>query len=55
MLQKNVTRNGTLKSTRMPCKIAMNTNSLPDTRVITGSVLSIDVAPAQQIGESLPA
>lgn len=54
MVQKKPTRNGTEKSTKIPCINAIITYSDPVDLMITGKVLSIDVAPAQQIGASLP-
>ena len=55
MLQKNVTRNGTLKSTVNPWYIERITNSLPDTLLIIGRVVSMLVAPPEDIGASGPA
>lgn len=51
---KNVTRNGTEKSTSTPWKMEMKTSSLPHTEVITGRVESIEVAPPTEIGASFP-
>ena len=51
---KNVTRNGTEKSTSTPWKIEMKTISLPHTDVITGRVESIEVAPPVDMGASFP-
>lgn len=52
--QKNVTRKGTLKSTKNPWNIDNNTKSSPNVRIITGKVESIVVAPPADIGASGP-
>ena len=52
--QNNVTKNGTLKSTRKPWKMERITNCCPEYRVIMGKVVSIVVAPPTEIGASLP-
>ena len=49
-----MTRKGTLKSTTNPWNIAIITYSLPENRVITGKVVSIVVAPPEQIGANFP-
>lgn len=54
MLQKNGTKNGTVKSTVMPCTIATMINSLPETLDIIGNVVSAVVAPPAQIGANFP-
>lgn len=52
--QKKVTRNGTLKSTTKPWNTDTITNSCPAQRVIIGSVVSMVVAPPDEIGARLP-
>ena len=52
--QKNDTRNGTLRSINIPCIIAIKTISFPEYCVITGSVVSIVVAPPAHIGAKRP-
>ena len=54
MEQKNVTRNGTLKSTINPWKIDTTTNSFPLYRVMMGNVVSMVVAPPDEIGARFP-
>ena len=51
---KSVTRKGTEKSTSIPWNIETNASSLPQTAVITGRVESMEVAPPEAIGASLP-
>ena len=51
---KNVTRNGTEKSTSTPWKMEIKTSSFPLTAVITGKVESIEVAPPEAIGANFP-
>ena len=51
---KNVTRNGTEKSTSTPWNIETNAISLPQAAVMTGRVESILVAPPVEIGASRP-
>ena len=51
---KNVTRNGTEKSTSTPWNMEMKTSSFPHTAVIIGNVESIEVAPPVDIGASIP-
>ena len=45
---------GTEKSTTMPWKMAITANCCPDTCVMMGSVVSMDVAPAAEMGANLP-
>lgn len=52
--QKNDTKNGTVKSTSIPCITDIDIKSFPEYRVITGRETSIEVTPAVQIGASLP-
>ena len=51
---QKVTKKGTLKSVINPWNIDTTTISLPDTRVITGNVVSIVVAPPAQMGANRP-
>ena len=53
-MQKNVTRNGTLRSSIKPLNNETTRNSLPENLSITGSVVSIVVAPPTEIRASLP-
>lgn len=52
--QKNVTRNGTEKSTQKPWKMETTMKLSPELRVMMGNVVSIVVAPPTLIGASLP-
>ena len=52
--QKNVTKNGTLKSTIKPWKRETMTNFCPAVCVMIGRVVSIVVAPPEEIGARLP-
>ena len=54
IVQKSVTRKGTLKSTINPWNMDRIAYFSPEYRVITGSVVSIDVAPPAEIGASFP-
>lgn len=45
---------GTSMDKTTPLNIDINVNSLPENRTITGNVVSIDVAPPEAIGASLP-
>lgn len=49
-----MTRNGTLKSVAMPQYIDTGTSLGPHVRLITGSVVSMAVAPAAAMGASVP-
>ena len=52
--QKKVTRKGTEKSTRKPWNNDNSTKSSPLVRVMMGSVVSIVVAPPDEIGDNGP-
>ena len=52
--QNSDTKKGTLKSTRMPCKMATGMNSLPEYCVMAGSNTSIELTPAADMGASRP-
>lgn len=54
MEQKNVTKKGTVKSTINPWKIETMAKSFPIFRVMIGRVVSIEVAPPDEIGARLP-
>ena len=54
IVQKNVTRKGTLKSTVIPWTMDTITNSLPQNLVIMGNVVSAVVATHTDIGASFP-
>ena len=52
--QKNVTKNGTLKSTTKPWKMDTMTYFCPAHCVMMGRVVSIVVAPPDEMGARLP-
>ena len=52
--QKNVTKNGTLKSTAKPWKMETMTKRCPAHCVMMGRVVSIVVAPPDEMGARLP-
>ena len=53
-VQKSVTRRGTLKSTNRPWAMERATNWGPQTREMMGRVVSIVVAPPDEMGARLP-
>lgn len=54
IVQKKVTRKGTLRSTVMPWTMEITTNSLPQNLVMMGNVVSAVVAPPTEMGANFP-